>query len=192
MAEPGFLIVRLGSMGDIVHTFPAAAALRESFPDAEIIWLTHPKWEMLVRSSSLPNEVWTVDTREWAPLGRMLSGIRRRRFQAAIDYQGLWKSASIPFLARVPTRIGFSSETVRERGVPLFYTDRVRVNPAAHMVDQNGALSVRAGAKSRTGNMNLRIPPEDIASAKRKLQIQGITEYVVLSPGGGWRSKCWP
>jgi len=57
MPEPHFLVVRLGSLGDIIHTFPAVAALRESFPAAPIVWLTHPRWEFLVRSSGLASEV---------------------------------------------------------------------------------------------------------------------------------------
>ena len=62
MTEPRFLVVRLGSLGDIVHAFPAVSGLRISFPNAEIIWLTHPKWEFLVKTSGLATEVWTVDT----------------------------------------------------------------------------------------------------------------------------------
>src|SRR5262245_17126800 len=192
MAEAKLLVVRLGSLGDIVHAFPAVGALRESFPNAEIIWLTHPKWETLVTASQLASEVWTVDTRDWASLRGILSRIRRHHFDAAIDYQGLWKSASIAFLARVPRRIGFSSETVREAGVPMFYTDQVHVNPAAHVADQNGELSLRAGAKTGTARVRLQIQPEDETSVKKKLLSQDIAEYVVLSPGGGWRSKCWP
>lgn len=192
MADRRFLVVRLGSLGDIVHTFPAVAALRETFPDAEIVWVTHPKWEALVRSSSLANDIWTVDTRDWAALRGILTRIRKHHFETAIDYQGLWKSASIPFLTRVSKRIGFSTDTIREAGVPLFYTDRVRVNAARHMAEQNGELSMRAGAKSRTGNVMLQISPGDVATTKRRLEVEGITDYVVLSPGGGWRSKCWP
>jgi len=192
MAERKFLVVRLGSLGDIVHTFPAVASLRESFPNAEIVWLTHPKWESLVRSSGLTNEIWTLDTRDWASLKGILGRIRRRRFGAAIDYQGLWKSASMPFLSGVPTRIGFSSETVREVGVPLLYTHCVRVNQASHLADQNGELSERAGAKTGAGGVRLNIQPEHEALVKKTLAAQGIAEYVVLSPGGGWRSKCWP
>jgi len=192
MAEAKFLVVRLGSLGDIVHAFPAVSALRESFPRAEIIWTTHPKWEALVRASQLATKIWTVDTRSWTSLRGILDSIRRHRFEVAIDYQGLWKSASIPFLARVPKRIGFSSETVREAGVPLLYTDRVPVNPASHVSSQNGELSVRAGAKAGTGAVGLQIQTEDETSVKKTLQSQGIGEYVVLSPGGGWRSKCWP
>lgn len=192
MAEQRFLVVRLGSLGDIVHTFPAVAGLRESFPEAEIVWLTHPKWEALVRSSNLANEVWMLDTRDWAALRGILTRIRRHHFEAAIDYQGLWKSASLPFLAWVSRRIGFSSETVREAGVPVLYTDRVRVNPGSHLADQNGELSLRAGAKARTSGVRLHVEPEHESSVKKTLEGQGITEYVVLSPGGGWRSKCWP
>lgn len=192
MAETRFLVVRLGSLGDIVHAFPAVSGLRKSFPNADIAWLTHPKWETLVRSANLANEVWTVDSRDWASLRSILARIRKRHFDAAIDYQGLWKSALIPFLAGVQRRIGFSSETVREAGVPLVYTDRVRVNTASHLADQNGELSVRAGATQRTADVAIRVSLEDSASVKETLRKQGINDYVVLSPGGGWRSKCWP
>src|SRR5262244_1248526 len=167
MADRKFLVMRLGSLGDIVHTFPAVAALRESFANAEIIWVTHPKWQALVRSCDLANDVWTVDTRDWTALRGMLARIRRHHFETAIDYQGLWKSASIPFLTRVAKRIGFSSETVREAGVPLLYTDRVPVNPASHVADQNGELSLRAGAKTRTADVRLQILPEDQAAVKK-------------------------
>lgn len=192
MAEPRFLVVRLGSLGDIVHAFPAVGGLRESFPNAEVTWLTHPKWEALVRASNLANEVWTVDTRDWTSLWGILARVRAHHFDAAIDYQGLWKSASISFLARVPRRIGFSSTTVREAGVPLLYTDRVSVNVASHIADQNGELSRRAGATRGTGSVTLQVSPEEEGNVQEALRKYGVEEYVVLSPGGGWLSKCWP
>jgi heptosyltransferase-1 len=191
MPEPRFLVVRLGSLGDIVHAFPAVSGLRRSFPDGRIVWLVHPKWEPLVSASGLPSEVWTVDTRNWPELRGIFGRIRAHRFQAAVDYQGLWKSAALPFLGGVGRRIGFSSETVRERGVPLLYTDAVRVS-SLHVADRNGELSVRAGAQQPVGEVRLRIAPDDEASVRETLAKEGVSEYVVLSPGGGWRSKCWP
>src|SRR5207302_420963 len=68
MPEPRFLVVRLGSLGDIVHTFPAVAGLRESFPKAEIIWLTHPRWKVLIESSELATEIWETETRSYKSL----------------------------------------------------------------------------------------------------------------------------
>jgi len=192
MTEPRILVVRLGSLGDIVHAFPAVGALRRSFPHAEVIWLTHPKWEFLVRASALVSDVWTVDTRSWANLRSILKRLRQHRFDIAIDYQGLWKSAAIPFLAGIPRRIGFSSDTVRETGVPILYSEPVEVSSMGHVADQNGELSIQAGARTPIGEVTVKVPSEDEQVVRARLLAEGITDYVVLSPGGGWRSKCWP
>ena len=191
MAERRFLVVRLGSLGDIVHTFPAVAALRESFPDSEIIWLTHARWKPLVASSGLATKIWTTETRQFSSLLQTIKEIRVADFDVAIDYQGLWKSASLPFLGGVKRRIGFSSKSVRETGVPVLYTDRVHAT-SAHVADQNGELSRRAGAHSAVADFTLQPPPLDDDALFKFLRTRGVERYVVLSPGGGWRSKCWP
>ncbi len=191
MAEPCFLVVRLGSLGDIVHTFPAVAGLRESFPQAEIIWLTHPRWKALVESSELATEIWDAETRSYASLREIITRIRKKRFTTAIDYQGLWKSAALPFLGRVPRRIGFSSHTIREFGVPILYTDRVR-SVLAHIADQNGELSRCAGARNGVAPVTLSVSSVQEAFVLQLLRDFSIARYIVLSPAGGWRSKCWP
>jgi heptosyltransferase-1 len=191
MPEQRFLVVRLSSLGDIVHTFPAVAGLRESFPKAEIVWLTHPRWKPLVESSSLTTDIWATETRSFASLREILRRIRAHDLETAIDYQGLWKSAAFSFLGGVPRRIGFSSETIREYGVPILYTDRVRTTQA-HIADQNGELSQRSGAHHATGAVNLSVQAEEESDFREYLRGLGVDRYVALSPGGGWRSKCWP
>jgi len=190
MSDPRFLVVRLGSLGDIVHTFPAVSGLRQSFPRAEIIWLTHPRWVNLVASSALASEIWPVDSRDLSSVRQIIAKIRAERWDAAIDYQGLWKSALLPFLAGVPKRIGFSSETIREFGVPVLYTDRVRPH-TIHIADQNGELSVRADARAAVAPVKLQVSEADRQRVCSDLSLAGINTYIVLSPGGGWRSKCW-
>jgi heptosyltransferase-1 len=191
MAEPRFLVVRLGSLGDIVHTLPAVASLRESFPGAEITWLTHPRWNILVKSSALASQIWTVESRSFASVAGTIRRLRQEHRDAAIDYQGLWKTATLPFLGGVKRRIGFSSQTIREFAVPLLYTHRVRCT-ATHIADQNGELSLRAGTHRATADFTLRVPSADEMSAADYLRAAGIGRYIVLSAGGGWRSKCWP
>jgi heptosyltransferase I len=192
MSEPRFLVVRLGSLGDIVHTFPAVAALRDSFPAGEIVWLTHPRWKSLVESSGLASEIRNVESRDLTSVRAAISGIRASKWQSAIDYQGLWKSAALPFLGCVKRRIGFSSNTIREFGVPILYNQRVKA-ATIHIADQNGELSRRAGARRRVGHVKLSVSNESVARAREQLSRAGITgRYVVLSPGGGWRAKCWP
>jgi ADP-heptose:LPS heptosyltransferase len=190
MAER-FLVVRLGSLGDIVHTFPAVSGLRQSFPSAQIVWLTHPRWVELVSCSALATEIWPVDSRDLASVRTVIAKIRSRNWDAAIDYQGLWKSAFLPFFGGAQKRIGFSSATIREFGVPILYTDRV-VCRTVHIADQNGELSLRAGAAKPVGAVSLQVSDSDAARVRADLLREGIDRYVVLSPGGGWRSKCWP
>jgi heptosyltransferase-1 len=191
MPDRRFLILRLGSLGDIVHTFPAVAGLRETFPDAEITWLTHPRWESLVQSSALVSRIWPMDPRDSASLRKAIREIRASHWDAAIDYQGLWKSAGLAFLGGIKRRIGFSSETIREFGVPVLYTDRVRC-VTTHIADQNGELSTRAGAQRGVAPFRLSIPEEACHTLHHYLQEMELDRYIVLSPGGGWRSKCWP
>lgn len=191
MPEPRFLVVRLGSLGDIVHTFPAVSGLRDTFPNAEIVWLTHPRWKLLVESSRLASQVWATETRSIRSLRKIIEALRTTRWDAAIDYQGLWKSAALPFFGGIKRRIGFSSETIREFGVPVLYTDRV-VCTATHIADLNGELSLRAGARQPVSPFTLHVPQVDDCGIRDHLNQLGLSRYIVLSPGGGWRSKCWP
>src|SRR5712671_2751877 len=173
MGEPHFLVVRLSSLGDIVHTFPAVAALRETFAAAHLVWITHPRWKMLVESSRLASEIYAVETRSLSSLREAVGQMRKSQWDASIDYQGLWKSAALPFLGGVKRRIGFSSETIREFGVPILYTERVRASKA-HIAEQNGELSLRAGAKRVAAPVTLEICQEDSAALSRYLQQHGI------------------
>jgi len=191
MSEPRFLVLRLGSLGDIVHTFPAIAALREQFPRADIVWLTHPRWHLLVKSSGLASEIQNVEPRAFRSLRRAIAQIRVSHWDAAIDYQGLWKSAALPFFGGVQRRVGFSSSTIREFGVPVLYTERVKAN-TTHIAEQNGELSVRVGAQRVAAPFSLCVPLENESTVRSHLARCGVDRYIVLSPGGGWRAKCWP
>src|SRR5262249_5034548 len=156
-------------------------ALKQSFPNGEIIWLTHPRWRELVASAGLASEILKVDTRSFASVRETRQKIREEKFSASIDYQGLWKSAALPFLSGVPRRIGFSSESVREFGVPLLYSDRVHTE-SEHVVDMNGELSICAGATKPTADFSLAVSEEAKATVRGMLASNEIENYVVLSP----------
>jgi ADP-heptose:LPS heptosyltransferase len=153
--------------------------------------VTHPRWKELVESSQLATDIWETETRSCHSLRDVIRRIRKRNFTAAIDYQGLWKSASLPFFGGVSRRIGFSSQTIREFGVPVLYTDRARC-AQAHIVDQNGELSRRAGARNGVAPIVLAVPSIQEVFVLQLLRGFAVEQYVVLSPAGGWRSKCWP
>ena len=187
-----FLVVRLSSLGDLVHTIPAVAALRSSFPSATIDWVVDQRWSPLVEMVTVINET--------IPLGRSIPevltcirALRHARHTCALDLQGRYRSGVLSWLSGAPRRIGRDREATREPGAALFYTDRV-IPTGRHIVDMTVDLVVRAGAQPQPEpTFPLRVPENELRAARETLSREGISgEYVVVSPGGGWKSKCWP
>ena len=191
MPEPRFLLVRLGSLGDIVHALPAAAALRDTFPGARIDWTVDQKWMRLLEGNPDLTEVIPFDRRSARGIAGTMRKLRAAKYTCAIDFQALYKSALISFASRAPQRIGFQSSYAREGFAALLYTECY--NPrGAHKVEHNLTLTEHAGARRGVPRFPLTIHEEDEERVGGELSAHGLNEYFVLNPGGGWLSKCWP
>jgi len=191
MTDPRFLLIRLGSMGDIIHALPAASALRDTFPSARIDWAVEPRWVPLLQGNPDLSNVIAVERKSAGGIWRTIRKLRAARYHCVIDFQALYKSAILAYASGAPRRIGFQSSYAREGFAANFYTDRL--NPRGpHKVDHNLTLARHAGA----GNFPVRFPvaagAEDEEIAARALAAHDVREFFVLNPGGGWRSKCWP
>lgn len=187
-----FLIVRLGALGDVVHSIPIVPALRASFPGARIDWLVKEKLVPLVEL------VEGVDAAIPYPesFGGKLACIRHLRgagYTCAIDLQGRYLSAFLAAFSGAPKRVGRAAQAAREPGAALLYTDRI-VPMGKHVVEMNMSLAVGAGAGLPAAlQFPLRVPGDALSRRLRdKLLLEGLRDYIVLSPGGGWASKCWP
>jgi lipopolysaccharide heptosyltransferase I len=178
-------------MGDVIHALPAAAALRDTFPDAAIDWVIDPKWARLLEGNPTINEVVQLDRRSTGKILAATRKLRAAKYTCAIDFQALYKSALVAFASGAPRRIGFQSSYAREGLAALFYTDRL--NPrGAHKVEHNLTLVECAGAKQSRPRFPLAIHAQDEEIVASELARNNITEFFILNPGGGWRSKCWP
>lgn len=205
------LVLRLGSMGDIIHSLPAVAALRESLPSAILGWVVEERWSALLSAPGartgprgpekpLVDNVHIVDTRAWraafaksATWKDMRSSIRSIRavgYDAAIDIQGAIKSSVLGSLARPRRKIGFAEP--REGVATFFYDTKVRPT-AGHIVERNLALAAELGA-ARVPAMPYPIPVDHQAEewADRETRQRGVTSFAVFNPGAGWGAKCWP
>ena len=191
MAEERFLVVRLGSLGDIIFTLPAVAALRASFPTAQIDWLIDRRWLALVHENPHVTRVIELKDRAAATYIACARGLRNARYTCAIDIQGLYKSALLTRLSGAAQRIGFTREFVREAGAASLYTKQIAPREP-HMVGQNMELAVAAGAGKIPVQFALQVSSSASADVEALLQQSRIGDFVVFSPGGGWRSKCWP
>ena len=190
------LIVRLGSMGDIIHALPAAAALHERFPDCEIDWLVESRWRELLEGNPCLARVVAVDTLAWrkqplsvdvwSMLRKTIMGLQERRYDYALDLQAALKSAVACRLSGAREIIGFERPWLKEAAGSALYTRRIKTH-AAHIVDANLALAAALGAA--LSPVRFPLPTDDATSLPAWLPGNG---YAVLNPGAGWRSKCWP
>ncbi|WP_296698298.1 glycosyltransferase family 9 protein [Thiocapsa sp. UBA6158] len=116
------LVVRLSAIGDIVFASPLIAALRRAYPQAHIAWLVQPEYRSLLDRHPDLDEVVVCPLGHWRRLWRerrlreLMSGIsalrttlRERRFDLAIDLQGLLKSGALTRLSGARERIGLGS-----------------------------------------------------------------------------------
>ncbi len=188
--EERFLVVKLGSLGDLVFTLPAVVALREAFPQARIDWVVERHWDALLEGNPDLNEVIVLD-RGLGPALFTILRLRRARYTCAIDFQGLYKSSLLAMAAGAPCRLGFTWRFAREPAAAALYTHRIAPQ-GAHMVEQNLALVEALGARPAGYRFPVRVRPAAEARLRQKLAEHGLKDFFVLSPGGGWRSKCWP
>jgi lipopolysaccharide heptosyltransferase I len=187
-----FLIIRLSSLGDIIHTLPAFAALRRSFPDAKIRWAVEEKGKEILDLVPGIDEVVVVDKNKWLRSAQRIKG----RDQTALDFQGLVKSALLAYLSRSRRRVGFSRENLREPLASLFYTERLSPVPEeeGHVIGKNLKLLEILGIKESGFEFPLRIPERIIQSVRSKLSAIGRQEnhkVIVYNVGAAWETKRW-
>ncbi len=201
-APERFLIIRLSSLGDILHALPAFGSLRAAFPAAEIDWLVENKNSYLLSAIPSLNRIITIDTgalrrnpgklSSWLPLREAVRTIRARHYDFCIDFQGLLKTALISILSGAGTRVGFPRALVREWPAHWFY-QRCPVPPEAptHIVALNQLLASSVGAPPSPPKIQFTLDPADLNGIQSLLEAEKLTDFILINPGGGWQTKNW-
>jgi len=177
------LVIRLGAMGDILHTLPAVASLRNSFPRQKISWAVAPRWLPLLHGNPNIDTLLPFQRRPTAEFLRSLRSFRTVRPHLAIDFQGLVQSALLGRASRPRVYWGWDRSVVRESVAALVYT-HVHVPHAIHAVEKSLELAQAAGATSVVREFF--IPP---GKAEGTLPD---APFVLTNPFAGWTSKQWP
>ncbi len=189
------LIVRLSSIGDVVHTLPAAGALRRH--GYQVGWVVEPAARELLEGN--PCVQWVLAAprarlAEIRSLWRGLRTLRRERYDVALDLQGLWKSAGWARLSNAPRVVGFAGRWRREPASALLLGERSALaDGISHVIDKNLAL-LRALSIDAVGSREFVFPDASrpAAQVQRSLATLGVDDFAILNPGGGWASKLWP
>lgn len=181
---PRFLVSRLSALGDVVCSLPAAVALKRSFSDAHVTWAVDPRFAGIVECCDAVDEVVKIKP-SWKNVPTYAEP-----FDAALDVQGLLKSALCIARAKAPEKVGYHWQ---REGAWLF-SRRVLPDPSSfHIVDQYVDVARAVGAEMDRAEFMLRPKEEDVLSVRRKLKEREVYgRFVVMNAGAGWATKRWP
>jgi heptosyltransferase I len=200
--SPRILIIRLSSLGDILHALPAFSSLRAAFPEAKIEWLASKKCSFLPAAVPGIDALHVLDTDSllnlppdlpaWRQFRSLIRELRARRFDFVLDFQGLLKTAFLGMLTGSGMRLGFSKELVRERPAHWFY-HRTLEKPQnqVHVLELNRMLAALTGAHPMSAPIEFLVPAEDERYVQSILGEAQLQKYVIINPGGGWPTKRW-
>ncbi|WP_151445460.1 lipopolysaccharide heptosyltransferase I [Lacisediminimonas profundi] len=201
------LIVRVSSLGDVVHNMPMVADLLRRFPDAQIDWVVEEGYVDLVRMLPGVRRIIPFGLRRWrksllrpstrAEIRTFLATLREETYDIAFDTQGLLKTGIVMGLARIRPggqRVGLANATEGsgyESASRMFHTRSIPVPRRCHAVER-GRL-VAAAALGYT----LDLPPDfglgtPAAGAGQRLPWMPAGDYAVFFHGTARAAKKWP
>lgn len=196
------LLVKPSALGDVVHTLPVVATLKRRYPEIPLDWLVEEEAAPLVAGHPAIARVVVSGRRRWlrqfrrpaeAPVAlreirSLVTELRRRRYDAVLDLQGLLKSALYVLAAGAPVRVGLSD--ARE-GARWVLTHRVPVPPQpVHAVERYLALAAAVDARAVVRDFTIPLGSEDVKAAQQ-LVADLPRPCVALHPAARWETKLW-
>jgi heptosyltransferase-1 len=143
------LLIKMSSMGDIFHTFPAISDLKAHFPDAIIDWVVEDGFKEIVDwhpaiNKAIPISLrrWMKErgTKSWREFKAWRKALQSENYDLVIDAQGLLKSALVAKYANAKSIKGFNVKSAREPIASLFYSERFSVDKNQHAVERTRQL----------------------------------------------------
>lgn len=197
-------ILRLSSIGDIIHTLPVAHLLKERFPAARLTWVAEKGMSALLNHHPAVDQLLLVDTKKWRKrifspvvwreLFSFFRYVRMQGFDLALDFQGAFKSAILARFSGAARRIGMARSDRKERWSSIFLNEFSRATTEKkHIIEKNLALLESVGIQSDSLPLQFHIHPEEeaveyVEQELRKLEVEN---FVLINPGGGWITKLW-
>jgi heptosyltransferase I len=183
-----FLVARMSSMGDVVHTLPVAAALKSLGCDVEVVWAVSGRWESLVRLCTAVDLVVKASKNpvEGAKLARTLG-----KFDAALDMQGLLKTGVIVGFADAKEKLGYHWQ----REFAWLFSSRVMPDSTSlHVVDQYVDVVRALGATVSWADFALRPDPDEKSKVEDELSKAGrdpSRRLIAVNPSSARAAKRW-
>jgi len=193
--ESRLAIIRLSSLGDIIHTIPAFDRLRRHFPAARISWYVEPAGAELLAHFQGIDEIRVVRLKQGGPARKVREIVRLKQavetsYDHIFDFQGLLKSALISRILPGPGH-GFHRSNLREPAARFFYTTTVTpFDETRHVIIKNLHLLSAVDIHDAEIDYPLRaLQPSETLRGIREWSSEDHGGYMILNVGGGWDTK---
>ncbi len=191
------LIVKMTSMGDLIHTLPAITDARRAYPEIVFDWVADesfadvPTWHPAVR------QVYKTAHRRWRrswtqtfkdkEINRFIKQLREHSYDMVIDAQSNFKSAIVTRLAK-GERVGYDKASCAESIAVLAYQRKLSVAKGNHAVARLRQLFAKALGYEHPTQVDFGIDPSRFVKPDLVLP----ERYVFFTPNASWESKLWP
>ncbi len=190
---PAFLIVLMGSLGDVTRGLCLLPQLKRSYPNGRITWLIEPRWAELVSAHPLIDTVIVFDRPNWwrGGLANVRQQLRKGRFDCVLDLQRHFKSGLFSFFTRAPLRIGFHPKNAKE-GNRLFNTTNIPEREKAYPKIKHYLAFLDCLGIPQPAILDFGLPNPELKKIALPL-VEGVRRpFIAVVLGSSWPTKEWP
>ena len=189
------LIIKMSSMGDVLHALPVLADIKNAFgKQTQIDWVVEPNYASLLAQHPLINQVYPLPLRKYKNTFKRFNNpntkklkqlLRQQSYDVVLDLQGLLKSAIVSRWAKAPV-YGYNKKSIREPLASYFYQHKFQVDKSEHAITRMRELTANALSYTLPNTL------PDYRLNTYKASAQDVKSNIILFPFTTWQSKHWP
>ena len=193
------LVVKLSAIGDVIHALPVSYAIKERFPKAHLTWVVEKPAYPILEDNPYIDDIILFEKKRFRTVRGFLEefrpfrhALRARKYDAALDLQGLFKSAAIVAQSGAKLRLG----TANMREGSSYVSHSIKgAHASGHIVERYLDVARALGCRVDEVRFPVAVSPAEAASAEELLAAEGVPEnrsFAVLAIGANWPNKRWP
>ncbi len=202
------LILRVSSIGDVIHTIPSVLLIKKAFPGAKISWIVQKKASTIITGQNFLEKVWIIPDnflypKQWIETIKTLKKVRKTKWNAILDFQGITKTSILSLFLK-GKRYGFNAKNAK---FPLTsHLNSKQTNPVyKNIIQKNLALAsdmiqdkkkekcnACPSLKSLIKNFKMLFPEQSKRNVNSWLNNKKIDTFIAIAPNTTWESKHWP
>lgn len=187
------LIIKMSSLGDVLHALPTLYALRKNCPHARIVWAVHPQFSAVLPGKPYIDDIVYIDKKQlksFSYVKKLWQTLHAYEFDMCLDLQGLAKSAIVAFCSGAKEKYGYWE--MRE-GSFLVSKGLAGDHKFDHVIERYLDTVRVLGGTVDAVEFPLPSIDAEMESLRSRFASAGMAgPYIAIVPGARWDVKEWP